>query len=207
MSSSSVSSLSSTLGFVTGLCARRSSSLCIFAGSRLGATDGRDRVVTSEDLDAFMETRLDMAVAETLESREGGRASGKAAVDGDCSLDDGTETAAGEDREVPPGLRLTEEAGPAAALLTPSLACSLTPTEALKRLYRPLRPPWTSSMPWASPAPGGAGGAVRWSKVVSVSERDAVACIWWIVVSCSAPRESLAIVGTEARRRSGTWRK
>jgi hypothetical protein len=60
------------------------------------------------------------------------------------------------------------------------------------RLYRPLRPPWTSSMPLGSPVVAGAGGAVRSSKVVSESEREAVACSW-CSVSCSESRESLAM--------------
>lgn len=150
-----------------------------------------------------MDSRLDMVVVEAFESREGGRASANVAVDGDCSLEDGTDTTTGEDTEVPLGLPVfaaglgaSDELEPAIVALLPLLACSLTPTEARRRLYRPLKPLWTSSMPLGSSEPGGAGGAARSSKVVSVSERDAVACIWWSVVSCSRPCASLAMAAT-----------
>lgn len=168
-----------------GLCAKDSSSRSDFGGSMLAFIEGLEFVVAREDLDVFS---LPGTVAtEELEPREGGSASGKAAVEGDCSLEDGTDTITGEEIDVPPGLCGT---GPdrAAALIVPaavapspaSAACSLLPppTEALKRLYKPLSPPETSSTPLGSSATG-AGGAVRSSKVVSVSGRLFAACIWW----------------------------
>jgi hypothetical protein len=127
-----------------------------------------------------MEALLESVVLDMLESREGGRASGKVAVAGDCILDDGLEVTMGDGTEVPPGLRVTAADLDAGEVpLLPSCDCSLTPpTEALRRLYSPLKPPWTKSMPLGSPTELGAGGTVKSSKVVSVSERDAWACIW-----------------------------
>lgn len=179
--------------------------------------DDRDRVAASEVLEAFSEALLDMVVFDMFESREGGSISGKEDEDGDCSLDDDTGMTMGEEAEVPAGLRLTapgrDDPGELVGPLPPppppatSCDCSLTPpTEALKRLYRPLKPPWTSSMPLASPAPGGDRGAVRSSKVVSVSVRDAVACIWWRS-PCSEPCASRAMAmmsRTRMRRCSRT---
>jgi hypothetical protein len=184
---------------LTGLNIEGSSCLRDFAGSMFGVEDNRVRVVASE------------ALKGTFESREGGRTSGKVAVAGDCSLDDGTDTTTGDETAVPPGLRFTAaalDAGDVPAL-GPSCGCSLTPpTEARRRLYSPLRPPCTRSMPLDSPTLDGAGGGLKSSKVVSVSERDAVACIWWRD-SCSDPRrESLAMaiaVGTMCGC-GGTWR-
>ena len=164
--------------------------------------DGRERVVWRDALEPFSESLLVMVVLDTVESRDGGGGtSGKAAEDGDWSLDEGTETTTGEETaEVPPGLRPIKltlellrflEPG---ERLSPSLGASFPPpTDALMRLYRPLRPPWTSSMPLGSPAVAGAGGAVRSSKVVSESECDAVKCSWWSV-SCSESRESWAML-------------
>jgi hypothetical protein len=157
-----------------------SSCLATCPVSTLGVIEGRDRVVPKEALDAFSEALLESVVLEMLESREGGRASGKVAVAGDCMLEDGLDVTTGEDMEVPAGLRLS-----AAGLdadedpLLPSCDCSLTPpTDARRRLYSPLKPPCTRSIPLGSPTELGAGGTVKSSKVVSVSERDAVACIW-----------------------------
>jgi hypothetical protein len=183
---------------LVGLCANASSSLKVLPGSILAASDGLDFVVAAEVLDAFSDSLLDKVALEAFESREGGRASGKEAVEGDCSLDEGTETTTGDDTAVPPGLRVagpilvTTLFVPAAPPSAPSLVCSLTPpTDALMRLYRPLRPPCTSSMPFGSSS-AGAGGAVRSSKVVRVSVRDAVACFWWSA-SCSDARAVLAM--------------
>ena len=144
---------------------------------------------------------------ETVESREGGGGrSGKAVVKGDdCSLGEGTEATTGDDTAVPAGLRprklvreLLRILEPEERLSVPSLAASLDPpTDALMRLYSPLRPPWTSSMPFGSPAATGAGGAVRSSKVVSESECDADRCSW-SSVSCSESRESLAMAAAAA---------
>lgn len=159
------------------------------------AIDCRDRVIGRDDLDAFPESLLDMVVFEMVESREGGGTSGKVVVEGDCSLEDGTDTTTGDDTAVPTGLLVVtgELRAPTEGLLVASYVCSLTPpTDARMRLYRPLRPPCTSSMPFGSPVPGGAGGAVRSPKVVRESERDAVVCIWWSA-SGSAPRESRAM--------------
>ena len=201
---------------LAGLRIEGSSSLNDFPGSMFGVADRRVRVVASETLEAFSETLLDAVALDMFDSREGGRASGKVAVAGDCSLDDGTDTTTGDETAVPPGLLLTAtdlDTGDAPALPGmlpgPSCGCSLTPpTEARRRLYRPLKPPCTSSMPLGSPTLDGAGGGLKSSKVVSVSERDAVACIWWSE-SCSDPRrESLAMamaVGILCGR-SGTWR-
>lgn len=152
-----------------------------------------------EDLEAVNESLLDMV--DVSESREGGTGSEKVAVTGDCNLDDGTEMTTGEDTAVLPGLLEGAAVCPACDCLVAfgeriggSSAGSFAPlTDALMRLYKPLRPPCTSSMPLESPAPTGAGGAVKSSKVVSVSERDAVACIWWSA-SSSDPRESRAMV-------------
>ena len=44
-----------------------------------------------------------------------------------------------------------------------------------------------------SPTTDGAGGTVKSSKVVSVSERDAVACIWWSDGCIEPRRESFAM--------------
>ena len=90
-----------------------------------------------EDLEAFTECLLDRVVVDMFESREGGRPSRKVAVDGDCSLDDGTDATTGDDTAVPAGLLIAvgELLGPAKAPLAPSWASSLTPpTEALMRL-------------------------------------------------------------------------
>lgn len=157
-----------------------SSCFAVCPVSTLGVIEFRDRAVPSEALDAFMDVLLESVVLDMLESREGGRASGKLAVAGDCMRDDGLEVTTGEDTDVPPGLRVTAadlEAGEVPLL--PSCDCSLTPpTEARRRLYSPLKPPCTKSMPLGSPTELGAGGTVKSSKVVSVSERDAWACIW-----------------------------
>ena len=187
---------------LTGLWAKESSSLTDLPGSVPGAPDGRERVVWSEDLEPFSESLLVIVALDTVESREGGGGtSGKAAEEGDCSLEEGTETTTGDDTaEVPPGLRptilgleLLRFQDPEERLSVPSLAASFVPpTEALIRLYSPLKPPCTSSMPFGSPAVAGAGGAVRSSKVVRESECDAVRCSW-CSVSCSDSRESLAM--------------
>lgn len=186
---------------LTGLCAIESSSFSGLPGSLVVARDGRERVVWSEDLEPFSESLLVTVVFERVESREGGGGtSGKAAVEGDCSLDEGTETTTGDDTAVPPGLyprRLGREPArflePEERLSVPSLAASFVPpTDALMRLYSPLRPPCTSSMPLGSPAAAGAGGAVRSSKVVREPECDAVKCSW-LSVSCSESRETLAM--------------
>lgn len=178
--------------------------------------EGRDRVVEIEAL-------LVIVVLEMLESREGGRASAKVAVAGDCSLDDGPDATMGDDTEVVPGLELAtpclEDGGVAvlpAMLPCPSWGCSLAPpTEARKRLYRPLKPPWTRSIPLGSPTTEGAGGTVKSSKVVSVSERDAVACNWFSE-GCSDPRrespdmatgEGTKIVKCKSRRQAGNGSK
>jgi hypothetical protein len=60
-------------------------------------------------------------------------------------------------------------------------------------------------MPLASPALDGDGGAVNSSKVVSVSERDAVACIWWSE-SCSDPRREFLAMAAVVCECRGTWR-
>jgi hypothetical protein len=176
-----------------GLWAAESSSLSDLPGSIWGGNDGLDLVVARDALDAFCESLPDRVAVETLESREGGSGSGKLATEGDCSLDEGPLTITGDDTAVPPGLRGTAPVFgpallvPAATPSPPSAICSLTPpTEARRRLYRPLRPPDASSALFGSSS-AGAGGAVRSSKVVSVSERDAVACIWWSA-SCVEPR-------------------
>jgi hypothetical protein len=185
-----------------------------FPGSTLGVIDSRVRVVASEALEAFSETLLDAVVLETLESREGGRASGKVAVAGDCILDDGLDATTGEEgAALLPELLLAAaalDAGDVPALpvllLGPWCGWSLPPpTEALKRLYSPLKPPCTSSMPLASLALDGDGGAVNSSKVVSVSERDAVACIWWSE-SCSDPRREFLAMAAVVCGCRGTWR-
>jgi hypothetical protein len=164
---------------LTGLKMEESSCLAADPVSRLGAIEGRERVVPREALEAFSEALLERVVLDMFESREGGRASGKVAVAGDCMLDDGLDVTTGEEMEVPPGLRLTAAALDAGEeALLPSWDCSLTPpTEALRRLYSPLKPPCTRSIPFGSPTELGAGGTVKSSKVVSVSERDAAACI------------------------------
>lgn len=169
----------------------------------MGPVDGRDRVVASVDFEAFSESLLDNVAFDVLESREGG-ASGNVAAEGDWSLDDGTDTTTGDDTDVPPGLRVTASALVAAlfvpAAIAPSalpVVCSLTPpTDARRRLYSPLRPPCTRSIPLGSSS-AGPGGAVRSSKVVSVSERDAVACIWWSASSsefCELPAIAVVFV-------------
>jgi hypothetical protein len=143
---------------------------------------------------------------ETVESREGGGGrSGKAVAEGDCSLGEGAETTTGDDTAVPAGLRpsilvreLLRILEPEERLSVPSLTASLDPpTDALMRLYNPLRPPCTSSMPFGSPTATGAGGAVRSSKVVSESECDADRCSW-SSVSCSESREALAMAAAAA---------
>jgi hypothetical protein len=153
--------------------------------SRLGAMEGLDLVVASDVLDAFIETLLDNVALELLESREGGNGSGNVAVEGDCNLDDGTETTTGEDTEVPPGLCEDMPGTVVAVLRAPAKVASAgsgaasfaPPTEALKRLYKPLSPPGISSIPRGSLTEEGAGATVKSSNVVRVSERDAVACI------------------------------
>jgi hypothetical protein len=186
---------------VVGLWTKESSSLQSLLASEVGLADSLDLVVAREDLDAFRECLLEMAAIEVVESREGGGgASAKLATDGDCSLDEGTETTTGDETVVPPGLRVTAP-GLVTVLLVPTAApspasavCSLTPpTEALSRLYKPLRPLDTSSVPFGSSATG-AGGAVRSSKVVSPSVRDAVACIWWSASFSEDPREVSAMI-------------
>lgn len=103
-----------------------------------GVIDNLDRVVASEDLEALSDILLDMVVLDMLESREGGRTSGKLAVDGDWSLDGGTDTTTGEDIEVPPGLLSTApgfDTGELVGRDEASWVGSLTPpTEARKRL-------------------------------------------------------------------------
>ena len=193
---------------LTGLCAKESSSRSGLPGSLFVAIDGRDRVVWSDDLEPFNESLLVIVAFETVESREGGGGiSGKAAEEGDCSLDEGTETTTGEDTAVPPGLRpitlgleLVLCLEPEEILSVPSLPTSFVPpTDALIRLYRPLSPPCTSSIPLGSPVAAGAGGAVRSSKVVRESECDAVRCSW-CSVSSSESRESRAIVTVYAQQ-------
>jgi hypothetical protein len=132
--------------------------------SMLGGIDVLNLVVASEALEAFS------GVCR-------GSASGNVVVEGDWSRDDGTDTTTG-DETVVVGLPVTL-AGLTLfrAPSTPSLAGSLTPTDAFSRLYSPLSPPCTSSIAFASPSSDSAGGAVSSSKVVSVSEREAVACI------------------------------
>lgn len=163
--------------------------------------DGLERVVPSEVLEPFSEGFADTAELDMFESREGGGGSGwsgNVGASGDCSLEEGTETTTGEDTEVPAGLLL--RAGfvvalffGAAPMAAPSSSCSmpwslLTPTEALRRLYRPLRPLCTMSKLLTSFVVDAGGGEVRSSKVVKASERDAVACIWWSELG--KPRES-----------------
>lgn len=92
---------------LTGLKIEESSCLAACAVSTLGVIEGRVRVVPREALDAFSEALLDSVVLDMLESREGGSASGKVAVAGDCMLEDGLDVATGEDMEGPPGLRWT----------------------------------------------------------------------------------------------------
>jgi hypothetical protein len=159
-------------------------------------------VVCSEDLEPFSDSLLVIVAFDTVESREGGGGtSGKAVEEGDCSRDEGTETTTGDETaEVPPGLRpitlgreLLRFREPEERLSVLSVPASFAPpTDALIRLYRPLRPPCTSSMPFGSPEEAGAGGAVRSSKVVRESECDAVRCSW-CSVSCSDSREPLAM--------------
>jgi hypothetical protein len=68
--------------------------------------EGRERVVTREDLEPFSENLLVAVALDMVESREGGGGrSGKAAAEGDCSLDEGTETTTGDETEMLPGLR------------------------------------------------------------------------------------------------------
>lgn len=186
---------------LTGLWAKESSSRSGLPGSLLAAMEGRERVVWSEVLEPFSESLLVTVAFDAVESREGGGGrSGKAAEEGECSLDEGTETTTGEETAVPPGLRGTTPGLELVRFLEaeerlsgPSLGVSLAaPTDALMRLYRPLKPPWTSSMPFGSPAAAGAGGAVRSSKVVREAECEAVRCSW-CSVWCSESRESLAM--------------
>lgn len=151
--------------------------------------DGLERVVPSEVLELFNEGFVEAAESDTLESREGGGGwSGKAGARGDCSLEEGIETMTGEETAVPAGLLV--RAGLVVTLLfgpSPTTIASsewsmpvslLAPTEALKRLYRPLRPLCTISKLLASFVVDAGGGDVRSSKVVKASERDAVACSW-----------------------------
>lgn len=109
----------------------------------LGVIDGRERVVWSEALEPFSESLLVMVVFDAVESREGGGGtSGKAAEEGDWSLDEGTETTTGEDTaEAPPGLRpmaLTLELlrflEPEERLSASLVASFPPPTDALMRL-------------------------------------------------------------------------
>lgn len=173
----------------------------------LGVMDKRDRVVEREAL-------LVIVALDMLESREGGSVSGKVAVAGDCSLDDGPEATMGDETEVPAGLELAAaclDAGCVPALLPwPCCVCSLPPpTEARSRLYRPLKPPWTRSIPLGSPTTEGAGGTVKSSKVVRVSEREAVWCIWCSEGCSDARRESPAMArggGLGAVERRGELR-
>jgi hypothetical protein len=124
-----------------GLWTNESSSLKDLPGSMFGVMDGLDLVVARDVLEAFNECLPGSVATDELESRDGGSASGKLGTDGDCSLDDGTETTRGDDTAVPPGLR---GMGPDfvatffvhTAAASPSTAvCSLMPpTDALKRL-------------------------------------------------------------------------
>ena len=113
--------------------------------------DGLERAVPSEDLEPFNEGFADITELDVFESREGGGGwSEKVGASGDCSLEEGTETTTGEDTAVPAGL--LGRVGFLTALFfapTPvtapssrySLLCSLLPpTDAFRRLYRPLRP-------------------------------------------------------------------
>jgi hypothetical protein len=163
--------------------------------------EGLERMVPSEDLDPFNEGFAATAEMEMMESREGGGGgSGKAGASGDCNLEEGTETTTGEDTAVPAGLFggagfltawfLAPTRAPASKGSGP---CSLLPpTEAFKRLYRPLRPLWTISKLLASLVMAAGGGDVRSSKVVRPEERDAAACSWWS--DPDAGRESCAMV-------------
>jgi hypothetical protein len=128
---------------LTGLWAKESSSLSDRVGSLLVGIEGRERVVAREDLEPLRESLLVTVAFETVESREGGGGtSGKAADEGDCSLDEGTETTTGDETAVPPGLRgmpvgleLARVLEPEERLSVPSLAASLAPpTDALMRL-------------------------------------------------------------------------
>jgi hypothetical protein len=93
---------------LTGLKMEESSFLAVCPVSTLGVDEGRERVVPWEVLVALSEALLlDSVVLDMLESREGGRASGKVAVAGDCMLEDGLDATTGEEIEVPPGLRWT----------------------------------------------------------------------------------------------------
>jgi hypothetical protein len=110
----------------------------------------------------------DTAELDALESREGGGGwSAKVGARGDCRREEGRERTAG-------GLFLGE--GSTAESVGVSL---LATTEAFKRLYKLLKPPWTNSIVFASLDDAGKGGAVRSSKVVKALERDAVACKTW----------------------------
>ena len=105
--------------------------------------DGRERGVWREDLEPLCESLLVIVALDTVESREGGGGrSGKAAEEGDCSRDEGSETRTGEETAVPPGLRpsilgleLVGFLEPEERLSVPSVGASLAPpTEALMRL-------------------------------------------------------------------------
>ncbi len=121
----------------TGLWTKESSSVCVCPDSILAAMDGRERAGGREDLEVLGEGLFVRVVMEVFESREGGTASGKAAFNGDCSADDGTETITGEDTAVPVGLLVTTDPflDPGTALPVPSYACSFAPpTDARMRL-------------------------------------------------------------------------
>jgi hypothetical protein len=184
-------------------------------GSMLGAIEGLDRMVASEDLETLRDTLLERVMLDMFESREGGSDSGKAVAEGDCNLDDGPETTTGEETDVPPGLcdmipdlyAALLRVSPAAKSVLAAVGSLDPPTEAFRRLYKPLKPPGTRSMPLGSLMDDGAGGTVKSSKVVSVSDRDAVACICWSM-SCM-PRWLPAMAANRAyvqfRVDTGTW--
>jgi hypothetical protein len=163
-----------------------SSSLDFLSSSVPVGKDVLDLNVTTEVLDPFKEGFEDTTGLDKPESREGGSGlSGKFVAMGDCNLEDGTETTTGEETAVPVGLlglrivfngslslgdAMESSSGPSPPSFVP-------PTDAFIRLYRPLSPPCTSSMPLTSLMEDEDGGTAKSSNVVNVSDREAAAWI------------------------------
>lgn len=121
-----------------------------------------------------------------IEALEDAGGSGNLATKGDCIREDEAEAVVGETRAAGPEgwaaeflpLSLRIEASSALSLPgAPATASFAAPTDALKRLYKPLNPPCTISPAnaLASPLLPGRGG-VKSSKVVRASEREAAVC-------------------------------
>lgn len=129
---------------LAGLCVKDSSSLTVLTESTLGAMEGLERTVASEEREPLSEGFTDSAELEALESREGGRgfSAEKAGARGDCRRDEGRESTAGELAVTRDGLRasLGALAGDLCFFQASSGAsCGgslvlLAPTEALRRL-------------------------------------------------------------------------